>query len=1070
MFKTTALPRVFAGAFARRISSVQLRGGVSALALATAMMAVPALAQETAGQMDGQILGAGGAPLAGAQVKVVHTPSGTTSTFTTNADGRFIGRGLRLGGPYDITVTAPGQSPEKVPGNVFITLGEPYALDYRLGSKVEEVIVSTQRQRELQTGATIDFTREQIAAAPTVSRDMKDVIRADPKVYIDRFNSDAIQIAGTNNRFNLLTVDGVRQNDDFGLNNNGYPALRSPLSLDVIDQLTVNTTPFAVTYSGFQGGNLNVVTKSGTNQFHGSAYFYYGSSDLLGDRSGNRPVTGFDFEDKTYGGTVGGPIVRDKLFFFAGYERFTTSNPVTRGPAGGGFSNPVDQVTTADYDRIKQIAQSVYGYDILGFPTSLPEKDEKIFGKLTWNVNDDHRAVVSYNRDKGNNVINPAPATLLSSLGSLGAGSNWYNNTQKLDSVSAQVFSDWSDAFKTEIKYGYKKQTADALSVGNRPFPEMQIRTPAGGVLAIGPDRFRHLNQLRTTTNTIKVKGDYLLGEHTLTAGYEREMTSVFNAFVQDSFGTYFFNSIDDFQARRAQQLVYANAVTNVQADAAASFKSNTDSFYAQDSWNVRSGLNVIAGLRYDRYSSPSVPRANANFQNRYGFTNTLTFDGRSLWQPRIAMNWKVDPDTVVRAGFGLFGGGSPNVWLSNSFTNDGVGTSNVTVTRGTSNPALVAAGLDNVSGTIPALIQQQLASGDGSVNAIDPKFKIPSVWKFNLGVDRTFDLGWLGSDYLFNAEVIYSRVNNAVLWIENRVIPGPNKTPDGRPIYIRRPGVPASGNDLVLTNTGQGYQWTLSAMIAKKWDTKVGQFDVQLGYAFNRAKDVNSGTSSLAQSNWDNLATSNINNPALATSNYELRHNVTLATSWSKDLLFDGYKTSVALFGNARSGHPYSYTFAGTSAVFGDPRQASRQRQLFYVPRDQNDVVLTGGLTWDALNAYIVQNGLDKYRGQITPRNGFRSSAVGQVDMRFGQEIPGLFEGSKGVFTVDIRNLTNLLNNNWGRNIQIDFPYVVPVVEASGITSDGRYIFNGPLRVKNRSLSARQSVWAVQFGVRYEF
>jgi outer membrane receptor for ferrienterochelin and colicin len=1071
----TALPLCFAKSLMRRASTVHWKATVSALALATAAHVMPAMAQETAGQINGYISNAAGAALGGAQVRIVHTPSGTTTTVTTNADGRFIARGLRLGGPYEVTVTAPGGSTEKIEENVFVVLGEPYQLSYGVGTKIEEVLVSATRQRELQTGSVMQFDREQIASIPTISRDLKDVIRIDPKVYVDRFNSDAIQIAGTNNRFNLLTIDGVRQNDDFGLNNNGYPTLRSPLSLDVIEQLSVNTAPFAVTYSGFQGGNVNVVTKSGTNEFHGSGYFYYTDDSLIGSSSGNRRVGPFVFTDKTFGATLGGPIVKDKLFFFAGYERFTTANPVTRGPLGAGFTNSVNEISQADYNQIKQIAQSVYGYDILDLPTSLPEKDEKIFAKLTWNVSDDHRAIVSYNRTKGNAVISPGPVSLVSAVSTLGAGSNWYDNIQKVDSVSVQVFSDWSDALKTEVKYGYKKQSAAPTPLGNRPFAEMQVRTAAGGVLAFGPDRFGHFNSLSNSLHNIKIKADYLWGDHTLTAGYEREMLDVFNAFIQDSFGTYYFASIADFQARRATQLTYQNAVTNVQSDGAAQFKSDTDAFYIQDSWQALDSLTVLAGLRYERYSSSSVPRANALFLGRHGFANTETFDGRDLWLPRLAANWKVDPDTVVRGGVGLFGGGSPNVWLSNSFTNDGIGVALTSVTRTTANPALVTAALDNVNGnSVPALVQQQLRSGDGSVNAIDPNFAIPSVWKFNIGVDRTFDLGVFGDDYLFTGEVIYSRVKDAVLWRELRVIPSGRTTPDGRPIYVRRPGVPAAGNDLLLTNTDEGYQWTISAMVAKQFATKVGDFNVQMGYAFNRAKDVNPGTSSLAQSNWDNLATADINNPALATSNYELRHNFTMAAEWSKNLIFEDYKTSISLFGNGRSGRPYSYTFAGNSAVFGDPRQGARQRQLFYVPRDQNDVVLTGGLTWDALNNYIIAQGLDKYRGQIAPRNAFRSPPVGIVDLRITQEIPSPFEGHKGVFTFDIRNLTNLINNNWGRNIQVDFsapgPFVVPVVEATGISPDGKYIYSGPIRTPTRTLQARQSVWAIQFGVRYEF
>jgi Carboxypeptidase regulatory-like domain/TonB dependent receptor/TonB-dependent Receptor Plug Domain len=1073
-----------------------------ALMLSVALMGAPAMAQETAGQINGAITATNGQPLANAQVRIVHTPTGAVTSATTNAEGRFIGRGLRLGGPYEVTVTSPGGAPEKVQENVFLVLGEAYDLNYALGSAMEEITVSGVRVRDAVSGPVTDFDRERIVAQPTVTRDLKDVLRADPKVYIDRTNVDAIQIAGTNNRFNLLTIDGVRNNDDFGLNNGGYPGLRSPLSLDVIDQLSVNIAPYAVTYSGFQGGNINIVTKSGTNDFTGSAYYYYSDDGLAGKNSGARPVN-LTFKDKTWGATLGGPIVEDKLFFFAGYEKFTTSTPITTGPLNGGFANSVTQVTQAEYTQISGIAQSVYGYDIGTLSSDLPETDEKIFGKINWNVTDDHNFVISYNRDKGNVFITPNVIPLTASAGSLGAGSNGYNNTQVVDSVSAQLFSSWTDEFKTEVKIGYKNQEANPSPVGKIPFPEMQVRTAAGGILAIGPDRSRHFNALTNELWTYKLKGDYLLGDHTITAGYEREELDVFNAFFQDAYGTYLFNSIADFQNRTAQQLVFANAISGNIVDAGATFAYNVNAFYLQDAWELNPDLTVTAGLRRERFSSNSVPFLNNQFLARNGFPNTETYDGRELWLPRVAFNYTYDDATTFRGGVGLFGGGSPNVWLSNSFSNTGVQAARVTITRPAAGGALTpvqTAALNGVTGTIPAAVQATLLPGNGDVNAIDPNFKMPSTWKASLGFDHTFDAWVLGDEWQLKGDLIYSRVKNGLLWRENRVIAS-GTAPDGRPLYQVRPGSPSgapvtpptnlratniagnpllvlpaypitsTGNDLVMTNTDQGRGWVASLQLAKEWQTDIGRLNLELGYTWQDITEVSAATSSTAQSNWDNLATDDINNPKESTSNYEIKQNFVFAGQWTEAFWGD-YETSVSFFGQARTGRPYSYTFAGNSRVFGDPRQGGRQRQLFYVPKDENDVILAGGLTYQLLNQYIEDNGLDKYRGRIVPRNAFRSPSVLTVDMRFSQDIPGLFEGSKGVFTMDIRNLTNMINSSWGRDIQIGFPFVAPVVEAVGI-SGGKYVyapFNGRLNYPNRSMTARASVWAVQFGARYEF
>ncbi|MDX2143472.1 MAG: TonB-dependent receptor [Rhodospirillaceae bacterium] len=1049
----------------------------AALLISVALMGAPAVAQETAGQINGVISDASGTPLANAQVRIVHTPSGTVQTATTNAEGRFIGRGLRLGGPYEVTVSSGGTN-EKVQENVFLVLGEPYALDYKLGAPqmVEELVVTGVRVREQASGPSTQFDRDRIVSGPTVTRDLKDILRGDPKVYIDRFNSDAVQIAGTNNRFNLLTIDGVRNSDDFGLNNGGYPGLRAPVSLDVIDQLSVNIAPYAVTYSGFQGGNVNIVTKSGTNDFTGSAYYYYSDDSLLGNNSGARPVVGLTFKDKTYGATLGGPIIEDKLFIFAGYEKFTTGNPVTTGPAGGGFSNEITQISQAFYNQVKSAAQSVYGYDILDLDKSLPESDEKIFAKLNWNITDEHRLQVSYNRGNGNVVVSPGPRATISAARTLAAGSNWYDNTQTVDSISGQLFSDWSDAFKTEVKVGYVKKDALPTPRGKVPFAEMQVRTSSlstAGVLAFGPDQFRHFNVLNTENLTFKLKGDYLIGDHTVTAGVEREQLDVFNAFLAQSYGIYHFNSLADFQARNAQRLDFQFAVSGNINDAAAEFNSDITSFYVQDSWEMTPELTVVAGLRRESYSSDTQPALNTRFQQRYGFANTETFDGRGLWLPRLSFTYDFSDDLVLRGGVGLFGGGTPNVWLSNNYSNTGVQTSSTVITRpaaGVPLTALQATALNNVTGLVPAAVLQSLVAGDGNANALDPNFKIPSTWKASLGFDQTFDLGMAGNDYSLRADLIYSEVKQAQNWIDLRLVQT-GTTPDGRPIYGRRtlnPVLPAAGNDMLLTNTSGGRGWVASLQLAKEWDTNIGRFNLEVGYTWQDITDVNPGTSSVAFSNFAQVARQDINNPEESTSNYEIKHNGIIAGQWTEEFWGD-YETSISLFGQARTGRPFSYTFAGTSPVFGDPAQGGFQRQLFYVPKDANDVNLAGGLTYAQLDAYIIENGLDKYRGQIAPRNAFRSPSVATVDMRFSQQIPGLFEGTKGVFTMDIRNLTNLINSSWGREIQQDFPFVVPVVEATSIAG-GKYTYSGAPRTKNRSLLARQSVWAIQFGARYEF
>jgi hypothetical protein len=422
-------------------------------------------------------------------------------------------------------------------------------------------------------------------------------------------------------------------------------------------------------------------------------------------------------------------------------------------------------------------------------------------------------------------------------------------------------------------------------------------------------------------------------------------------------------------------------------------------------------------------------------------------------------------------------------VWVSNSYSNTGVITSTLDCSTTTTNPTCtppVVAALGGVTLTdLPPAYTGQLATlaGTGSVNAIDPGFKIPSSWRYQLGVDHLFDFGPLGDGWNTSVTATYTDVKNAVLWRDARLV-RISTLPDGRPRY----GYPATDtrntsiNDLVLTNTSKGSSLLLSAELSKAWDTRFGLFDMSVGYAFMDAEDVNSATSSTALSNWDNLAVADANDPGAATSNYEIRHRIPIRLSWRKALFGDN-ESRVNLFIERRAGRPYSYTFArGASgsvdfATFGDPRQNSRQRQLFYVPRDASEIDLAGGLTWDTLNGYILANGLDKYRGQIAPRNAFRSPWVTTADLQLRQELPSFRDGHRLVLQFDIVNVANLINDKWGRFEQVGFPYVVPVVAASYNAATGRYTYSGTPVAKQYSLSpVETSVWRLQLGVRYQF
>ncbi len=1103
--------------------------------LAMALAAAPyAQAQETASQLSGFVVDAEGKPLAGAAVTIVHVPSGTTSNVTTNASGQFSATGLRVGGPYRVAAQAEGMQESSVE-DLYTQLAQrsSVTLVAQPIAQLAGVQVTGASERDVTIGAGSRFSSQDVRTLPSISRDIKDIVRIDPKAWIDPTNQDALEIAGVNNRYNSITIDGVRQSDDFGLNNNGYPTQRSPLSVEAIQDVSILTAPFSVEYGMFRGSTINVVTKSGNNEFSGSAYYYQGKDDLAGDRSKGRDLT-FTFDEETVGGTFGGPIMKDKLFFFLSYEKLDRTVPQEFGPAGSGAAVEVAGVTQAEYDQIVGITNTVYGFNPGVRFDVLSEDDEKILGKLDWNLSDTQRASLSYQHTEGNEIVTSNNS---SSRNFLSTPSNWYNRAITMDAMSLQLFSDWNEWFSTEVKVARKEVESRQDSLFGTDFAEMQIATPAvadnlatptinefkpPGTVFVGSDEFRHANFLTNDLDAIKLKGSFFLGDHTVMVGYEREMLEIFNIFVPRSSGQYIFSSIANYQARTATSLSYTNAYTNVKNDGGASFGYDVDSFYVQDEWQVTPDLKLEAGMRLDKYSGSDQPLLNSNFAGRYGYANTDTLDGRDLVMPRIGFNWQWRPETTIYGGWGLFGGGSPNVWISNSFSSDGVTVVQQTITNAAPTPVPLRVGVQNVDGfNINAAVQANhtLLRGDGEVNAVDPDFEIPSQYRWNLGMKHT--LPW---DIEWTADVVLSRVKDEVLWKDLRLepIPATPTAPDGRPRYRTRADVSPcnpgqtppcnrpSGQDLLLTNTHQGSGTVFATDVSKTWRTRAGRFDTYLGYGYQDIKDVNSGTSSTARSNWDSYAVADPNNPELETSIYEIEHQFKGLFSWRKALFGDN-ETSMALVAERRSGRPYSYTFGAGTSVFGDPRQATRQRHLFYVP----EISGAGAAIYEAtcqaadvgvvpqcplpasvgvavnpvrsaqfasdVQAFIQSEGLERYRGRIVPRNSGRSPWVTTVDLRLAQEIP-IWRKARGVVSLDIENLANLVNNDWGQIRQVSFIYVAPVLDVNRIATTGCpggaascYVYRpragqtGPTPPVT-SLTALNSVWRIQLGLRFEF
>lgn len=1115
----------------------KLAAGVATGALALAVMTASAHAQETTGGINGAVRDAG-RPVAGATVTVVYAPTNQTFTATTNADGQFSIRQLPPGGPYKVTTQDPSH-PARVTEIGSIGLGAPFQLDVDYGEAaatadtgtgLSEVVVTASRAgpRQVQTGPRSTFNATDIETLPSFSRDLRDVARLNPFVQIDPSNQQALIIAGTNNRFNALYVDGVRQSDDFGLNANGYPTQRSPISTELVQSLNVEVAPYDVQYGAFQGGVLNLVTKSGSNDFHGSAFYEYDSRGLgAGEQIRDRQVI-LNFKDKQYGFFLGGPIVRDKLFFQFGYEKYEGLTSVSYGPQdASGVTNVVSGVTNSDVVRVQNALRTRYGYNAGGFGITSPIQSEKWFGKLTWQINDQHRFAFIAQNTNDSNFNQPA-----SSNTTLGLDSTTYLFEQPLATYSGYLYSNWTPNLSTEISYTYRTTDGITNNTG-APFPNFQVflnGALSGSAIRAGQDTSRQANSLQTTSKLLRAKGSYafnLRGAHTLTAGYEREELDLANVFVQNALGTYQFSSIANLENGIASTFTYANAASGNVNDGSAIWGDVVHTGYVQDEWRPLSNLTLRGGVRVEYYEQADLPKNNPLFQNRYGFSNSQNLDGKVVVMPRIGFNYRPLSNLVINGGVGLFSGGNPNVWISNNFSGTGNILGQVSCT--TSSPASLCGNALNpviVSPTNPAVVASNAASanaGTGVTNVLDPNFEPPSVWKASIGAAYTAnfaDWAWtgpvgrfVGNDWRFHGDYLYTTVENAVLWRDLQTVNAVIGTaPDGRPIFdparAQASGTrPARGNntyDLVLTNTnkGRGEIWALGFGKTFDWG-----LDFDVTYTRTDTKDVNPGTSSVALSNYRQVAFSDPNNPALATSNYSIRNSVKAQINYEHKFIGD-YATRVRFFIQRRSGLPYSFTFNNTqnatafqNDAFGLSNAVSNTTQLFYVPAADSagNVTLTSdpkvayvaGFDIASFNQFLKQSGLTRYAGSISPRNAFTSRDVTLADVQFTQEIPGFFpQGAKGELYFSIFNVGNLLNNGWGVIDQIGFPYtatvVTPTIRPCGPTTGcapgqtNQYVYQpinratgfGQLPVVQTGQSGQPpaSLWALKIGVRYKF
>ncbi len=1018
-------------------------------------------AQVTTASLRGVVVDSKGEPVDGATIQLDMAASQALKSSVSNSKGEFAFNGLRVGGPYAVTAKKSGLTPGQQTG-LMLKAGSNESVTLTLtGTEVIQVVGT----RSAPVSAKAYFGASDIRNAPSTSGDPKDIVRTSPDVVVD---GQSMSIGGANNRFNSITIDGIRQDDDFGLNANGYPTKRSPISLQSVAEITVERSPFDVRFGSFLGGNVNIVTKSGTNDFEGTVSTTYGSSKLAGKKSKDSKA-GSDFSEQRLGFTLGGPIIEDKLHFFVSAEGLKATAPNVSGPAGSGQPRVAKSVTTADVARAQDIAANVYDFNAGTTGSSLDEDDLKLLAKVDWTISDAHRLEAKYQHSTGSS-IKPGLATDTR----LFLTSNWYKARDTLDTASLRLFSDWSSELSSKLELSKKKVVSEQTPLEGNGFMSAEITTADKGSIFLGPDKFRHTNELENESVHMGGELNYLLGDHQLTGGLENDKMDIFNLFVPGSNGVAKYASLDDFAAKRPSELSYTNAVTNDPRDAAANFTYGVTSLYAQDELHIDSRWTARYGLRSELYqASETIPR-NDTFVDRYGFDNTSTVSGKQVLLPRLGVSYKATDRASFRSGVGLYAGGTPNVWISNTYTNTGVDT-DTEVTK-------TADGFDGRN--IPDAVKSRLEAGAGNVDALDPNFKIPQTWKFSVGSNYRFDIPLLADNVMLDFDYTYSKVRYGLLWKDLRrnlaSIPNNQPTavgPDGRDLYdtdaankLDTDFNPNRGYDILLTNTDKGYGHTASVTVSKNFSSG---FNLGTSYAWQRIFEVNPGSSSVASSNYGLMGIEkDPNNPGLTRSSFERTHRFLLTAGYSKDY-FQGLDTSFNLFFERRSGQPYSFTFGGKSnevgGLFGEPSEiASQNRMLFYVPRGDGSDVTLDGIDQASFDKFLKDNGLEKYRGKIAPRNAFTSNWVDLVDARVSQELPTYSATKKARLVFDIKNLPNLMNKNWG---QVRTPSTLTrVVDVKYDAASGRYVYSRLNTGNLQNLDAVESIWRMQIAAIYEF
>jgi hypothetical protein len=1077
----------------------------------------------TTATITGRVLGAKGSnpdvkttsgeALPGATVIAVHTPSGTRYGTLATSDGHFTIPNARIGGPYKVTVSFVGyQTQDK--DEIYLSLGNVADVNFTLteeGVQLQEVIVSAAKGdlfNSERTGAATNVDNRTINSIPNISRSLTDFTKFSP---LANTNGPGTSFAGANNRYNQFAIDGLVNNDVFGLSstgtNGGQVSGLNPISLDAIEEFQINIAPYDIRQGGFTGGGINAVTRSGTNKFSGSAYYFGNNQNLVGSYSpASEQKSPFGtYTDYQAGFRLGGPIIKDKLFFFVNGE-ITKRNT----PALYGAGTPGSNITQAEADAVVSTLQSIAPNYDPGTSGALNNtvKSNKIFAKLDWNINDTHKLTLRHSYTYGESVNNGrTPNTLYLS-----------NNGIYFPSTTNSTGLELNSSFKNKsnrLLIGYTSVVDDRDPLGS-PFPQTTVNLGNSRSIVFGSEASSVANLLKQNIFTITDDFIFYKGKHTITVGTNNEFYKFYNLFVQNIYGNYGFASLANFQSQGTATPINPSSVAvnfsfdpsddPSQSKGAADWSAFQLGVYGQDDYQINDRFRLTAGLRIDLPVFGKKPEANPAFNTDANFAgqgNTGDMPKTSpLWSPRVGFNWDVkgNKDLQVRGGSGLFTGRVPFVWMSNQFTNNGI--LNGAISVGTSTGAPLS-GTNSTPYNIDPYSQPHAignaAVGRGDINIVDPNFKFPQTWRTNLAVDKRLPWGLVGT-----VEVIFSKTLNNINYVNLQRVPTTNfagldarsrytttSTSPTNAGYVSANRIDAAYTEVLkFTNTNKGYSYNIVAQIQKQF---TNGFTASIAYNYGDSKDLNSGTSSVALSNWRFTPQVNgLNNLPLTRANYSVGSRIVAFVSYRKEYMNKMLATQLSVFYTGQSGLPFSYVYANDMNYDG-----TTANDLIFIPKDQsqidlhattvNGVTLTAADQWTALDAFISKDPyLSKHRGQYAERNGARTPFTSQFDVRLLQDF-AIKAGNtthKLQVSLDILNFANLLQKNWGKQWNVTNQTFSLIsyggMENAGTAANPDYSANQPFFTYTAAgqngpgnayfASDPASRWRMQIGLRYIF